>query len=244
MSATLPFERGFTLAELAIVLLIVSLLLGGILVPLSAQIESRRVEQTQQLLNDIREALIGFSVTHGYLPCADVTIVPFGAPAGTVANDGQADVNAATGLCVSNEGNVPWSTLGLGDADGWGNRFHYRVTSGFASRSPAATFSLTTTGNLRICTTAACSTTLATQVPAVVLSLGRNGYGAISSTGVQLPNPPAANTDELANLDANNDFVSHARIGQGAGTVEFDDVVAWLSPNLLFSRMVSAGKLP
>jgi len=31
---------------------------------------------------------------------------------------------------------------------------------------------------------------------------------------------------------------------RGAATSEFDDIVTWLSPNILFNRMVVAGKLP
>ena len=48
---------GFTLTELAVVLMIVALLIGGMLVPLSAQNDIRNVNETQKTLNDIRDAL-------------------------------------------------------------------------------------------------------------------------------------------------------------------------------------------
>jgi prepilin-type N-terminal cleavage/methylation domain-containing protein len=47
--STVKMNRaGFTLVEMAIVLVIVGLLLGGLLMPLSAQIEQRRIGETQK----------------------------------------------------------------------------------------------------------------------------------------------------------------------------------------------------
>ncbi len=246
LNAVSPQTRsaGFTLAELAIVLLVVTLLIAGALTPIASQIELQRVTATQKTLDDVKDALTGFALSRGYLPCPDLPAAAFPPVAGTVANDGLEDVNAATGICATLEGDVPWATLGVGDSDAWGNRLHYRVTSAFASRAPAATVSLSSAGGLRVCTTAACAATLATAVPAVVLSYGRNGYGALSASGVFLAAPPAANTDETANVDANTDFVSRPKTDIGATAGEFDDLVVWISASALFNRMVAAGRLP
>ena len=53
----------------------------------------------------------------------------------------------------------------------------------------------------------------------------------------------------MANLDgtnANNNrtFVSHPPTANGAPNGYFDDIVIWISPNILINRMVAAGKLP
>jgi len=56
---------GFSLVELAIVLIIVALLLSSLLSPLSAQIDQRNYNETQQQISEIREALIGFAVANG-----------------------------------------------------------------------------------------------------------------------------------------------------------------------------------
>lgn len=40
--------RGFSLIELAIVLVIVTLLIGGLAVPLTAQIQARRIAETKK----------------------------------------------------------------------------------------------------------------------------------------------------------------------------------------------------
>jgi len=53
--------RGFTLIELAIVLVIITFLIGGLAMPLSAQIEVRRIAETRQTLDEAREAIIGYA---------------------------------------------------------------------------------------------------------------------------------------------------------------------------------------
>jgi len=68
--------RGFTLVELAMVLFIVSLLLGGLLVPLATQIEARQRSDAEEQLERIREALIGFAIINGRFPCHTTTTDP------------------------------------------------------------------------------------------------------------------------------------------------------------------------
>lgn len=211
-------HRGFTLVELAIVMFIVALLLGGMLLPLSAQQDIRSQGETEKQLADISEALLGFAASHTagdgkpYLPCPDTD------------NDGRE--NRTGNVCTSQDGTLPWADLGIGRQDAWNNAFHYRVTAAFSSN--ATGFVLTSPGDMRVCDTAACTgTILATAVPAVIVSLGKNGAA------------PPVTADEQANLDANTDFVQHTAASGG-----FDDIVIWLSPNIIFNRMLSAGRLP
>jgi prepilin-type N-terminal cleavage/methylation domain-containing protein len=83
MTRFLSRSSGFTLVELAMVLFIVSLLIGGLLMPLSAQNEVRGRQETDRALANIREALIGFAAINGRLPCpADRTIASGVANAG------------------------------------------------------------------------------------------------------------------------------------------------------------------
>jgi hypothetical protein len=88
------------------------------------------------------------------------------------------------------------------------------------------------------------------DIPAVVLSHGKNGYGSVNDQGALQANPadwPLSNVDESTNVTvATTTFVSRAPQAAGlpgAGG-EFDDIVVWISPNILFNRMVAAGKLP
>ena len=229
-------QNGFTLAELAIVLLIVALLAGAMLVPLTAQIDQRNASEVRRNLSEIREALFGFAASHPandgrpYLPCPDTD------------NDGME--NRSGVACTAQEGNVPWATLGVGESDAWNNRFRYRVDAAFSHSDVG--FTLATTSNLRVCSVAGCvaGSILASSLPAVFLSHGKNGAGATNSSGGANPAPGTSRTDELANTDANNDFVSHALTAAGSASGEFDDEVAWLPASILFGRMIAAGRLP
>ena len=68
--------HGFTLIEFAIGMFLMSVLLSAILTPLTAQIEQRKVKETQDSLAQITDALMGFATAHGYLPCPDRTAGP------------------------------------------------------------------------------------------------------------------------------------------------------------------------
>ena len=87
---------------------------------------------------------------------------------------------------------------------------------------------------------------VADNVPAVILSHGKNGYGAMNgSSNTQIPTA-GASTHETENVVGDttrpNSMVSKTR--SDASGQEFDDIVAWLSPNVLFNRLVTANKLP
>lgn len=236
-------QSGFTLVEMAIVLMIVGLLLGGLLVPLSAQMDQRNVSDTQKTLSEIKEALIGYAIANGRLPC----------PAINGSNGGESFAgggNAGNGICFTYyNGYVPAATLGITSAvdnqgntgfavDGWGNRIRYAVTTS-NSNAFTKTNGMSSTGmsslspNLLVCSTASGSTssscasgtalTSSPGVPAVIFSTGKTiGTGS----------------DETENTDNDQVFVSHTP------APTFDDLVDWISPNILYNRMVAAGKLP
>ena len=57
-------SRGFTLIEMAIVLVIITILIGGLAMPLSAQIQARRIAETSKTLDEAKEAIIGYAMSH------------------------------------------------------------------------------------------------------------------------------------------------------------------------------------
>ncbi len=74
MSAPHPRRQtGFSLIEIAIVLVIVGLMIGGLVTPLTVQLEQRKVAETQQALNEAKEALTGYALRYGYLPCPAIS---------------------------------------------------------------------------------------------------------------------------------------------------------------------------
>jgi type II secretory pathway pseudopilin PulG len=196
--------------------------------PLSTQVEQRRIDETQKALEEIKEALIGYAVANKRLPCpADPTL------ASGAALAGQARAFAGGACTGGNSGTLPWATLGVSETDAWGNRYTYRVTAVFAD--PATFFTLSSTGDSTVRVTSG-GTTVASTIPAVIVSHGKNGFGAYNTAGTQVA--VSADADEAENSNNDTNFVSKTP------TATFDDIVTWLSPNILFNRMVAAGRLP
>lgn len=239
-------QRGFSLIEMAIVLVVVTLLIGGLLVPLSAQIQARRIAETRHDMNAIHDALIGFAMSHRsattnspYLPCPDAN------------NDGVEEPRDVSGKCAADlkRGGLPWITLGVKGEDAWGNRYTYAVSprysdniNGFKS-TPTAT-----PADLDIFPNASCATpTVMNAVPAVVVSHGPQGRGALNKNGGTPLAPASVAADERQNLNIADgslpcasplSFVSHDP------TNDFDDLVMWLSSNQLFNRVCPASGCP
>jgi len=208
--------KGFTLIEMAVVLVIVGLLLSGLLIPLTAQIDQKDYSQAKSQLQEIREALLGYAVVNGRLPCPDTS------------GDGIEDV-CSTIASSTTGGNIPWIDLGIQPRDPWQQNYRYRVNGAFTS-----SFTLSTTGSglgvLRVCTDNTCAANVASNVPAIIYSSGKNG-GSVSTSA-----------DELENTDDDKDFVSHDF--SNSAVAGFDDLVVWISSNVVMNRMVSANRLP
>lgn len=250
-ASSAPPAAGFTLIELAVVLFILGLLLGGLLIPLGAQLEQQRIKDTRRALDDIREAILGFTMSNGRLPCPAAGTVPSG-----TASAGAESYNAGTGQCdIASDGVVPWATLALPETDAWGRRFTYRVRQDWADRvNPAApatadctevatnaSFALCSEGNITVKDGSGPSgKNVATNVPALIVSHGKNGYGAYLPTGERLP--ISADSDEQENTDNNATFVS--RPPGKYPDDPYDDQVVWVSPAIIKNRMVQAGRLP
>lgn len=229
-------QRGFSLVEIAIVLVIVGLMIGGLLTPLTVQMEQRRVADTRRMLDDAREALVGYAVRHGHLPCPAIS-----------ANNGEEDRTGQRCTDERRDGFLPWATLGLPKLDAWNHLYRYSVTPAFADSGQR--FKLVTPRDITLYTRDANGTLAyaapAQDVPAVVVSHGANGAGAFSELGIAVASPAGGNDDERANAQSDVNFVSRQhsdnRGGQGGA---FDDIVVWVSPNILFNRMVAAQVLP
>ena len=254
-------DAGFSLIELAIGLVIVATLLSSLLVPLVTQLDQKRTAETQRLLEQAREALIGFAAANNRLPC----------PATAASNGNEsfaAGGSATTGACVLTPGTtgfLPGATLGLSPLDAQGfyvdafasdrNRIRYAVSDQTIGGStnpftringmkpnPTMMNAIAASGSLLfVCSatpTAAANCGTATPLAngtaiAVIFSPGKNAT----------LNTPSA--DELENTDGDDVFVSRTYSDRSTGTSSvFDDQMLWLSPAPLFSRLLSAGALP
>ena len=248
--------RGFTLTELAIVMMIIALLAGGLLMTFAAQTENRQIADTQRTLESARDALIGFAVANGRLPCPATAVSngredPIGGGACTITLDGGAGSLVQPGF-------VPAITLGIGPTntagqltDAWGNPVRYAVTRVTSSVPPGVSVNaFTTAGALRAAGYTGLTTDLTVCVdlagaPAGVCPAGQTATlvaALVFSTG-KTGNSGPLGPDEQDNLNVgvatsrNPYFVTHGPL------VDFDDMVVTLSANVLYGRLVAAGAL-
>lgn len=209
---------------MAVVLVIMGLVLAGMLLPMQAQLEHRQFQQTRTALMEIRDALMGFAVIHGRLPCPSTITDPLNENFG---------VELMPCTATTAEGYIPWKTLGVAETDAWGRPqqhvsggmtgyWRYRVDSKFSTL-----FNLDTTvssSELKIINHAKTRLTTQDGAPvAIVYSTGKN----------------------LRPDGENADYETTGGVYQSdVPSTGFDDVMIWFGRPLLVNRMVSAGKLP
>lgn len=216
-------QAGFTLAELAVVLLVLALLSAGVAAPLGSRIEARERQLSLERLRDIQHALIGFAIVHGRLPCPD-----------TQADPAHPDYGIEDPLPCNDavEGRLPWRTLAVPATDAWGRarqdasadwagHWRYRVDPAFtrapirADTVPGGTLQVHAHDGSRI-------TVSDSQAVFIVFSAGAN-----------------RRADGLnARYSA-----SAPRYQAGEATAEFDDLLLWLGRPLLIARLAQAGRL-
>ena len=258
--------HGFTLAELAVVMMIVALLLGSMMYTLSVQFEQRAFEETRSRLEAARQLLLSFAIVNGRLPC----------PA-TAASLGAEDPPGG-GTCTSPYvGFLPARTIGyqVVDAggfatDSWNNRIRYAVSAAtpLNSQTPRICRSVLATtppvvphfthrDNLRqngidcqpadlvVCKSSTNITgTDCGPAPANALTNQNVVVAIIHSTGKNGSLPCATCVDEAANTNGDPVFVFHPPTPAGAPNGEFDDQLIWIPVGELYGRMISASVLP
>jgi len=94
-------QSGFTLIEIAIVLLIVTILLGYTVALFPKQQELKQYRAVEQEMDDVIAAIIGFAQVNGRLPCPSIPN-----SAGAEDGGGSADCNNYGGF-------VPVNALGI-----------------------------------------------------------------------------------------------------------------------------------
>ena len=248
----------FTLLEVMLAMLIVTLVVSGLAIPLSTRVAMHRHDETRRILDEAREALLGFAVLQGRLPC----------PATTASRGEEAFApggGPSNGNCSSfHDGLLPAATLGLAslDAEGFArdawdtpsNRIRYAVFGGGRSVGGVAN-PLTRANGMQQATLAALGDApgylviCGAGVPAnaggcgpATNQLTRRAALVLLSLGPTASQRPGAGPDESRNRDGNGVFVSHeAAATPGNG---FGDHLTRVPVRVLTSRLVAAGRLP
>lgn len=222
-------DNGFSLIEVAIALIIIGLLMGNLLTPISARMNQKNIKRTEETLEQIKQALLGFAVINGRLPCAapdkdiDSELNPIPAE----------DKGEEHSEWCNKEGYLPWKDLGVGRFDAWGNLFRYRAEDEYTPQSPnlRQIFGITGTGSgLRIRSRQIDpSTTPLNDYFYLTTTAGDSRVAAI------IFSPGKNRVADDDNNDLYKTYVSDVYVEN-----DFDDILTWVSRNALAHRLIKA----
>lgn len=245
---------GFTLIEIAIVMVVIGLLLSGGLLAFAPNIEKARISRTNASLDRIEQALRTYAIRYGCLPCPANGSIPTGTTdfgralndGGTAYAAGCAGAGVTCQITTPPDGTVPWVTLGLSEediVDGWENRISY-----YLSVAPDAVFRAGTTApcpargaeatySSGICRAsmdypegnltirnAALTVDTTTAAVYVLISHGQNSVGARAAVTGTLQGGTAT-AAQTENTDGDTIFVQDSR--NEVEATFFDDIVRW-----------------
>lgn len=231
-------QTGFTLIEMAIVLAILGIVLGGLFAGTSALRETSKFKEDQQKLQDIKAALLSYVAVNHYLPCPTNPI-----NGNTGLQSPPENRTATDGSCDVTYGYLPYNDLGTHAVNAYGIPFSYVINqqANLATNTSNETHSAsyfgatdcninsgtppcfhqhtppipadTGSGNFQI--TDGGSQILAENVPLLVISHGQNNCDNVASF-------------ELQNCsDSATTYFQAPQNREGANA--FDDVLIWLS---------------
>jgi len=255
-------ERGFTIVEVAIAVMIMAIILGYSVAMFPVQQELKQYRHAGTEMDAVIEQLVAFAQVNGRLPCPD-TATDNELPANTI--DGQEDLlNDPNDGCEAYFGFLPARTLGINGKyntagtliDPWGSGYGYAVSDfDFGNGNP----DLVTANGIRdegianvqpdlfICddnTNAIANDTDCTTVTGAEV-LGTNGEVAavVISLGKDFVIPATSNI-QAENLDNFNDGSLDKVYIFSSRRDDYDDIVKWIPTNLLISKMIAAEQLP
>jgi prepilin-type N-terminal cleavage/methylation domain-containing protein len=247
-------HRGFTLIEVAISMVILGLVMTGLVLSLSQQLQQRRLLDTRTTLAEASDALVAFVTANARLPC----------PA--LAGSNGLEATTAPGTCTAAAGFLPAVTLGLPNLDangllndGW-NDGSIRDNTGALSYPRAIRYSVTrltgtaqvnalTTASLGTATRSTVSTALAANNGLFVCrssagmaaagnrcgsnanSLAQNAVAVLWSQGPTGNDVIGNSADENQNANQTiaRAFVMRDPTDVAAAAGRFDDLVSWVA---------------
>ncbi len=230
-------ESGFTLVEVALVVVIGGLMLALFGDSLTNMIKESKVRTTETRLAEISDALRRYSSYNSMLPCpASRTLatsdVNYGLPAGTgVCNTATVPAGTVRDATTATEevriGMVPTRTLNLPDDygyDAWGSRFIYAVTESMTDTATydAQNSAVEITGN-------------PTPAAFVVVSVGKDKEGGYSVAGGAGPACNAMGSQiDIENCDDDRTF-TNALQSSADNANYYDDYISFKNLDTMVS---------
>lgn len=234
------FSRGFTLLEVAIVLVIIGLLTAPLMMLYKNYMEQQILLKTTSSLAESNNAMQRFFLRNKFYPC----------PAGRALspadpNFGRSDCSlslaagacSAAGICrVAGEtagetvliGALPFVTMEMqlkDTADGYANRIQYAITASLAnipSVPPAPPTPPPANPAAREVAVLDSISGVNRTIPGLLVALGSNKLGAYSGNGALITSCAGPGID-VENCDLDNDFIENADYSNASGSSEFDD---------------------
>lgn len=247
-------KKAFSLIELSVVLVIISILIAGTLSVSVTSLNNAKAKSTRDKMAAIYQAMGAFLLKNGRLPCPASLVLAktsasYGAEigsAGTCSGSGTyTNTNATSG--ISSFGMVPTAALGLStdmSEDAYGNKFSYVVIVKFTKSDGYPTVS--TTNGFSFSTTAAGTTmmqiieqpaaNLTDSVMFAIISHGQNKFGAFNTTATtqngassdtaEATNYPTSISGNTASVGAVSGYSTRVTITSVSSSSDvFDDVV-------------------
>lgn len=201
-------KRGFTLVEMAFVMVVIGLVMLTVLPALQVARVAAQAEATNANLHSLMTAVAAYVQANGCLPCP-------ANPATTGSGFGRVGLSssaAACGSCADPEGIAPFVSLGLPASiahDGWGHWISMRV-------DPALTPLQSTSGtSVFVPPFAACTSTDVGNGVCTAAELGLSAKGFCRS-GLATSNRITVTTPSGGSQQAAVILVSHGRDGYGS----------------------------
>ena len=245
-------KRGYTLVELSIVILVISLLMAGVFSLATGSINSSKVALTNQKMKEIYKSMGTFLMINKRLPCpasltrSKIDDVDYGKEerddANNICGNNGIYTSSVSGFSNLIIGAVPIKSLNLGSEfaeDGYENKLNYVIdmrftknfipptngTLGDSFGTVGSGIALMSAKENQVSGTAL----LSDKVMFILISYGPNGYGAFNSaSGAQFTDANNLDADELENQikSSTPNFDNNFIVNSYKSDV-FDDVVMY-----------------
>ena len=227
-------RSAFSLIEIAIIIVVISIV-GGLTLGLAPSGEDSDAEMiTKQNLDEIEAAILAFYNQNGFLPCP-ATFNGTGAAAADSTNCATTPVSGVTDIDSDPNrlriGTVPGKDINLSQnklIDGWNNRIIYAVPAELSINTTRFNAYTNTSSAIRIVDTDGISLEDG-NVAFVLFSPGQNRKGAFSargSTSFTAINLCSGSGNDLENCDG-DDLFRKSFLDLSAGSTYYDDLLIY-----------------